>query len=101
MRTAQLADMKRLAELDAPFCKLVKASTEIGVVFPSRLKQNLEQAGFKIEVSKRTSLTEVLVLNKASEIVARAQSIDENDALVLAVYRKMEEEETEAGQTKS
>ncbi len=62
MHSNATKNMIRLSiALDHVLADIVKKSTEVGVVVPSILKKNLEEAGFQIEESKLKVLYQVRV----------------------------------------
>lgn len=101
MRESGMKELVQLANtIGTPFATIAKASIEMGQVSPSRLKENLIAAGYAVNSQACNVTTRVLVTaDSATEyseanpnIVARAQDVDECHALVLAIYREVQEE---------
>jgi hypothetical protein len=90
------------------FAKAVKGAIEVGVVVPSILRSNLQDAGFNV-VADETTLAEygfkgtnvlkrVLVTNKDGRIVAMGAASDEGEALSHAVLGYFRENPVEDGE---
>lgn len=96
MRQLHTNEMRLFAQtVSGPFCTIVKNSMEAGMVFPSKLLANLEAAGYKIHVERGNKLVSLTITFNESEVPvtkAFAMASDEHEALLLAVYREMQEE---------
>ena len=103
MRTACLKHFIELAtQTESPLGGLVKAAQEVGVVVPSLLLMQLKEAGYSVtyrvgpgEDAKEGKAEKGawVVITKDGQVVGRAYSHDEKDALLQAVYAMLKEEE--------
>ena len=92
MRTTAVEDMVKRSQGEGLFNQMVRAATEVGVVIPSILKKQLVDAGHIIETeTKRVGQTHGVwaIVMKDSQVVARAFSHDEGDAILQAIYAEM------------
>ena len=77
-----------------PFAKAVASSTEVGVVFPSKLRAELTSAGFTIVdddkamadygFSSMKVLKRVIVNDKDGTMVAMGAALDKDEAILAA-----------------
>lgn len=105
MRTQAVKDAIEIANaVEHPIANCVKTSIEVGVIIPSVLKTTLAKAGYAVNFRPGDVVTWCLVTHdNATEydenslnIVARACSENEQEALLQAVYGVLKEIRTAA-----
>lgn len=96
MRPAVFAQMIWLSKtIDGRISSLVRKSIEVGVVVPSVIARRLSEAGYSVAASKSSGRQKIFesTISLRGVLVSRASAVNEEDALLLAVYAAMKDEQ--------